>query len=159
MGKQRKLIDAHFPISRKGRYTGQYQQPRGVIATADAVFADMAQLNCIHAVDENGYLTVLKATNNNPCASCPEWNSKGPACKAFQKFHTAYVRYLTEASKKASELAYAITPHNAPEGHPFFGKSMYEIAKMLTEIEGKTVGIREARRRKQAGTLLQGASV
>jgi hypothetical protein len=130
-GKQKKLIDVHFPTSYKGPNRGEFLPPRYALAKT-ASYDAMRELGCIQATDERLFMALMKATANNPCNGCPAWCARGPACGAFQAHHVAWDRYNVAQNEKQADLQWAITPHNAPEGHPWEKKTMREIAEILT---------------------------
>jgi hypothetical protein len=94
----------------------------------------------------------MKVTCSNPCNGCPTWADIGPKCGCFQQYHVAWARHQEALKVKAEADKAAVTPHNAPEGHAFADMNMKQIAEVLG------VSLSEARRRKAAGTLLQGAT-
>lgn len=143
--EKKKKDNSFFPRSTQGRWRGQFASPTGTIS---ATREELQQAGCINAEDATMFAFIMQKTANNPCNGCGQWHSDGPACKAFQAHHSAYKRFLqSEASRKAEQKE-AVTPHNAPEGHPFAKMNMKQIAEALG------ISKNEAVRRKQAGTLL-----
>jgi hypothetical protein len=124
----KKTIDSHFPLCHKGRWKGQYAPPRGIVK---GDYEQLQEAGCIQATDLKLFTGLMKATANNPCNGCPTWHDNGPKCGAFQKYHVAYTRYLEADKAKQEENRAAITPHNFPEGHKFYGKSIAQVAEAL----------------------------
>ena len=133
------------------QHQGQFDDPDGQLE--GCTFRQMQQLGCIQA-EHDSLLILFQAlmaeTHNNPCAGCARWVSHGPACEAFQKFHSSYRQQLQKQQKAIQK---AKTPENVPEGHKYYGLTMREIAARLTDSEKKVVSLSEVRRRKLAGTL------
>ena len=136
-----------FPIGYKGQYRGQYLPPRGLLK---ATFEQAQAAGCIQAIDQKVFDGLMKVTCNNPCNGCPQWADGGPKCGAFQQYHLAWARHQEALKNKAEADKAAVTPHNAPAGHPFAKMNMKQIAQELG------VSLSEARRRRAAGTLLEG---
>lgn len=100
-------------------------------------FGQLMVAGCIQAVYrglERMFYGLMALTGRNPCNGCPIWDNKGPGCRAFQLYHTAYVPA-------------AVTPSNVPAEHPLAGLSVKQLAAQLG------VSISEVRRRKANGTL------
>lgn len=90
------------------------------------------------------FSALMAATLKNPCVGCPIWDNNGPACIAFQQYHSAYDRAEEKQQQVIKEV---MVPNNVPTGHQFFGLSVKQIAAKL----GVSIG--EVRRRKANGTL------
>ena len=146
---RKKRVPQPFPIGYKGQYRGQYLPPRGLLK---GTLEQLKEAGCIQTVDEKVFKGLMKATVSNPCNGCPVWAEGGPKCGAFQSYHTSWARHQEALKAKLVADKAAVTPHNAPEGHVFADMNMKQIAETLG------VSLSEARRRKAAGTLLQGAS-
>ena len=123
--KKKKLIDAHFPISRRGGAGyGDFLPPKGGLLES-ATALTLVAAGCFKA--EGDFDHLMATTNGNPCSICERWNSIGPACKAFV-FHTAWDRYVKARDEQESATKWAITPHNADDG-PLKDMSVAAIAK------------------------------
>jgi len=129
----------NFPKHETGRYRGQYVDPKGQLK---ASFAQLMEADCLQAGAAPAFEYLMAATVNNPCAGCPVWCEKGPECKAFQLYHTAYSRPV-----KPEEQVVVKTSSNVPPEHPLTGLSIKQIAAKLN------ISISEVRRRKISGTL------
>ena len=130
----------NFPKHEQGPYRGRYLDPRGQLVGS---FTQLMEAGCIQAENlelELVFYALMVATVRNPCDGCPVWGNKGPECKAFQQYHTAYV-------ETQQVIKDATTPSNVPLDHPLAGLSVKQIAAKLI------VSIGEVRRRKAAGTL------
>jgi hypothetical protein len=133
-----------FPKHERGSDRGRYIDPMGQL---EGTFEQLMEAGCIQAENremEPLFYALMAATNMNPCDGCPVWGSKGPACVAFQQFHSAYYR---AEEKQRQTIQDATVPNNVPPGHEFFGLSVKKIAEKL----GVSIG--EVRRRKANGTL------
>jgi hypothetical protein len=133
-----------FPKHERGPYRGRYIDPVGQLA---GTFEQLMEAGCIQAENrelEPLFYALMVATTRNPCDGCPIWNDKGPACAAFQQYHSAYHR---AEEKQQQVIKEAMTPSNVPPGHPLFGLSVKQIAEKL----GVSIG--EVRRRKVSGIL------
>ena len=139
------LLEQAFPQGVRGSERGRYLPPVGILGHD---FNLLKEAGCIQAENDSMremFHMLMGATEHNPCNGCPVWDRKGPDCKAFQKHHSAYISWKHSHD---AEIAEKITPCNAPDGHRFASMNMKQIAKEL----GISLG--EARRRKQAGTLI-----
>lgn len=133
-----------FPKHERGPYRGRYIDPVGQL---EGTFEQLMEAGCIQAENremEPLFYALMVATAKNPCDGCPVWSHKGPACVAFQQYHSAYYR---AEEKQRQTIQDATTPNNVPSGHQFFGMSVKQIAAKL----GVSIG--EVRRRKASGTL------
>ena len=133
----------NFPKHETGRYRGQYVDPKGQLK---ASFAQLMEADCLQAGAAPAFEYLMAATVNNPCAGCPVWCEKGPECKAFQLYHTAYPRVeQVEQVKQVKQVV--VAKQNVPPEHPLTGLSIKQIAAKLN------ISISEVRRRKISGTL------
>lgn len=133
-----------FPKHECGPYRGRYVDPIGRL---EGTFEQLMEAGCIQAENremEPIFYALMVATKKNPCDGCPVWGDKGPACVAFQQYHSAY--YCAE-ERQRQVIREATVPNNVPRGHQFFGMSVKQIAEQL----GVSIG--EVRRRKANGTL------
>ena len=138
------MAQMNFPRHESGPYRGRYLDPEGHLTGS---FQQLMEAGCLQAENrelEPLFYGLMIATSRNPCDGCPIWNDKGPVCKAFQLYHTAYTHAVAVA-EHAVEVA--TTPTNVPPGNPLFGLSVKQIAAKLE------ISIGEVRRRKAAGTL------
>ena len=123
-----------FPKDRRGIYL----PPQGFL---NARYDKAQEAGCLQAeVGEVMYGGLMLATRLNPCAGCPVWDSSGPRCQCFQKYHS-------EAGLEHDrKLVAAIVPC-VKNGAKYEGMSIAEIAAELG------VSKSEVKRRKVAGTL------
>jgi hypothetical protein len=139
------LLEQAFPKGVRGAERGRWLPPKGTLSSDfDMLQADgciQAEMKSLRAM----FAMLMSLSGRNPCDGCPVWDRQGPQCKAFQKHHSAYISWKHSHD---AEIAEKITPCNAPDGHRFASMNMKQIAKEL----GISLG--EARRRKQAGTLI-----
>lgn len=133
-----------FPKHERGPYRGRYIDPEGQLV---GCFEELMRAGCIQAELPHmvpRFHVLMVATGKNPCNGCPVWSEKGPACKAFQKYHTAYSDAI---EKHKRDFKDATTPENVGSNHPLAGLSVRRIAENLG------VSLSEVRRRKANGTL------
>jgi hypothetical protein len=137
-------MKVQFSKHERGPYRGRYLDPEGQLhgtfeqlMLAGCIQAEMPELRAI-------FRLLMVEVSGNPCAGCPVWNNKGPACVAFQQYHSAYHQAVETQEQTIKD---ATTPHNVPAEHPLAGLSVKKIAEKLG------VSISEIRRRKAAGTL------
>lgn len=99
-------------------------------------------IQCEHDTLKPLFTALMAETNGNPCHGCPKWDSDGPKCPAFQKYHSA-------ATSKASR-----SPGKPPATQPSVNNGQQYANKTVAQIAA-SLGISksEVRRRKAAGTL------
>lgn len=134
----------NFPKHERGPYRGRYLDPQGQLTGS---FTQLMEAECIQAENrelEQLFQALMIATKRNPCDGCPVWGNKGPECKAFQQYHTAYVQTVAAHQQAVKD---ATIPNNVSFEHPLAGLSIKKIAEKLG------VSISEVRRRKASGTL------
>ena len=100
MKTQAKGITSLFDQDRRGRF-------EDVEGRLNASFEDALHSDCIQAEtteDRLRFYGLLSATSGKLCNGCPVWIGRGPECKAFQKFHTAFASRVNAIEKTKKEV-------------------------------------------------------
>ena len=98
--------------------TRRFLPPDGIL---DATYEQAHEAGCLQAEEmsedfKKRYYLLHAATGLNLCSGCPVWETKGPQCACFQRYHTAAKSKLAQINRKKAARVVRSRPRCAECG-------------------------------------------
>ena len=118
------------------------------VGTLGGNFVELRVAGCIHCAGPEllcspTFNFLMVVTNGNPCNGCPQWQTIGEKCTAYQLYHTEPQTKKLTGKQRIEEA----TKPGTKNGENYAGMSVAQIAAELG------VSKSEVRRRKLGGVL------